>query len=253
MRKLLQNALILILFLTFGGCATTSNPDPLETMNRNIYSFNTTVDDAVLKPVAKGYRAVAPKFVVKGVNNFFNNLRDITTVFNDLLQFKFKHALHDTGRVLINSTAGILGTIDVHTMTGGERRKEDFGQTLGHWGVGQGAYIVIPFLGPSTLRDGVGRVADLVYFDPINYISDVRTRNQVRIGAIIDARTELLNASDILDQASLDPYAFQRDAYLQYRENLVQDGDIKENDYSDQGSNSNFEPYTEEELVSSAE
>ena len=137
-------------------------------------------------------------------------------------------------------------------MTGGERRKEDFGQTLGHWGVGQGAYIVIPFLGPSTLRDGVGRVADLVYFDPINYISDVRTRNQVRIGAIIDARTELLNASDILDQASLDPYAFQRDAYLQYRENLVQDGEVKENDYSDQGSNSNFEPYTDEELVSSA-
>jgi phospholipid-binding lipoprotein MlaA len=155
-------------------------------------------------------------------------------------------------RVAINSTIGILGFVDVHTMSGGERRKEDFGQTLGHWGVGSGAYIVIPFFGPSTIRDGFGLVADTLYFDPISYISDVRTRNQVRLGQFIDARTELLNASDILEEASIDPYAFQRDAYLQYRDNLVNDSDGSV-DYDDENLLSDgYEPFTEEELVSSA-
>ena len=219
----------IILFL--GGCATTNNPDPLESMNRGIYQFNTAFDDTVAKPVAKGYKAVAPSFVVKGINNFFNNIRDIITVINDLLQFKVKHALNDASRVAVNSTIGILGFVDVHTMTGGERRKEDFGQ--------------------STVRDGFGLVADTLYFDPIGYISDVRTRNQVRLGQFIDARTELLNASDILEEASIDSYAFQRDAYLQYRDSLVNDSDGSV-DYDDENLLSDgYEPFTEEELVSS--
>jgi phospholipid-binding lipoprotein MlaA len=250
--NILKNFTLLVLILVLGGCATTNNPDPLETMNRGIYKFNTAFDDTVAKPVSKGYKAIAPSFVVKGINNFFNNIRDIVTVVNDLLQFKVKHALNDASRVAINSTIGILGFIDVHTMTGGERRKEDFGQTLGHWGVGSGAYIVIPFFGPSTIRDGFGLVADTLYFDPISYISDVRTRNQVRLSQFIDARTELLNASDILEEASIDPYAFQRDAYLQYRDNLVKDSDGSI-DYEDENLLSDgFEPFTQEELVSSA-
>ena len=142
---------LFVLILFIGGCASTKNPDPLETMNRGIYKFNTVVDDAVVKPVAKGYKAVAPSFVVKGINNFFNNIRDVITVINDLLQLKIKHAANDAGRVAINSTVGLLGFIDVHSMSGGERRKEDFGQTLGHWGVGSGAYLMIPFFGPSSI------------------------------------------------------------------------------------------------------
>lgn len=251
-KNICKHFTLLAVILILGGCATTNNPDPLESMNRGIYKFNTAFDDGVAKPVAKGYKAVAPSFVVKGINNFFNNIRDIITVINDLLQFKVKHALNDASRVAINSTIGILGFVDVHTMTGGERRKEDFGQTLGHWGVGSGAYIVIPFFGPSTIRDGFGLVADTLYFDPISYISDVRTRNQVRLGQFIDARTELLNASDILEEASIDPYAFQRDAYLQYRDNLVNDSDGSV-DYDDENLLSDgYEPFTEEELVSSA-
>src|SRR6056300_1006254 len=236
LNKLFRTLTIFVLVLLIGGCATTKNPDPLETMNRGIYKFNTVVDDAVVKPVAKGYKAVAPSFVVKGINNFFNNLRDVITVINDLLQFKIKHAVNDASRVAINSTIGLLGFVDVHSYSGGERRKEDFGQTLGHWGFGTGAYVVLPFFGPSSLRDGFGLLADTLYFDPISYISDVRTRNQVRLLQFTDARTELLNASDILDTASLDPYAFQRDAYLQYRQSLVEDAttDGISIDYSDE-------------------
>ena len=249
--NVLKNLILMAIILFLGGCATTNNPDPLESMNRGIYKFNTAFDDTVAKPVAKSYKAVAPSFVVKGINNFFNNIRDIVTVVNDLLQFKVKHALNDASRVAVNSTIGILGFVDVHTMTGGERRKEDFGQTLGHWGVGSGAYVVIPFFGPSTVRDGFGLVADTLYFDPISHISDVRTRNQLRLGQFIDARTELLNASDILEEASIDPYAFQRDAYLQYRDSLVNDSDGSV-DYDDENLLSDgYEPFTEEELVSS--
>jgi len=140
-----------------------------------------------------------------------------------------------------------LGFVDVHSISGGERRKEDFGQTLGHWGVGQGAYLVLPFLGPSSTRDAVGLVTDTLAFDPISYINNVRGRNQVRIMQFIDARTELLNASSIIDEASLDPYAFQRDAYLQYREALVNDNPSGTIDYSDTADTSyDYEQYTEE-------
>jgi len=132
-------------------------------------------------------------------------------------------------------------------MSGGERRKEDFGQTLGHWGVGQGAYLVLPFIGPSTTRDAVGFVTDTLAFDPISYINNVRGRNQVRIMQFIDARTELLNASSIIDEASLDPYAFQRDAYLQYREAQVNDNTSGTIDYSDTAGTSNdYEQYLED-------
>ncbi|MDB4138419.1 VacJ family lipoprotein [Methylophilaceae bacterium] len=246
MKKLIKYILILA-FLTPAIAFTTEDNDPLEGLNRAVYDFNEAVDGAVIKPVAKGYKAVMPNFAVKGVNNFYNNIRDVITVINDVLQLKIDHAVHDSGRVLLNSTVGILGFIDVHTINGGERRKEDFGQTLGHYGIGHGAYLVLPFLGPSSLRDGAGLATDTILFDPISYVDDVRTRNQIRIVQIIDKRAELINASDILGSASLDPYAFQRDAYLQYREALVNDKSTSEIDYEDT-ADSGFEPYIDEQV-----
>jgi len=244
--QILKLFITILVIFQITGCATHENKDPLENFNRAVYKFNDAADNAIIKPVAKGYKSVAPKFVVKGINNFFNNLRDIVTIINDLLQMKVKHAANDTGRVLVNSTIGVLGFVDVHSISGGERRKEDFGQTLGHWGVGQGAYIVLPLLGPSTTRDAVGLITDTLAFDPISYMNNVRARNQVRILQFVDARTELLNASSIIDEASLDPYAFQRDAYLQYREALVNDNPSGDIDYSDTAdSDYDYEQYTE--------
>ena len=225
--------IVVLVIFQVSGCATHTNQDPLESFNRAIYKFNDVADGAVIKPISKGYKNIAPTFIVKGVNNFFNNIRDVVTVINELLQGKIEYAANDTGRILVNSTIGLLGFVDVHSMNGGERRKEDFGQTLGYWGVGQGAYLVLPFVGPSTTRDAVGFVTDTLAFDPISYINNVRGRNQVRLLQFIDARTELLNASAIMDEASLDPYAFQRDAYLQYREALVQDKPSGDIDYTD--------------------
>ena len=239
--------IIILLIFQISGCATKANQDPLESFNRAIYKFNDVADGAIIKPISNSYKNITPTFVVKGVNNFFNNIRDVVTVINELLQGKIEYAANDTGRILVNSTIGLLGFIDVHSISGGERRKEDFGQTLGYWGVGQGAYLVLPFIGPSTTRDAVGLVTDTLAFDPISYINNVRGRNQVRILQFIDARTELLNASAIMDEASLDPYAFQRDAYLQYREALVKDKPSGEIDYTDTAdSDYNFEGYTEE-------
>jgi phospholipid-binding lipoprotein MlaA len=222
--------LLLAIFLT--ACASTpENKDPMEGYNRAIYSFNEVVDDYVAKPVAKGYLFVMPDVAVKGVNNFFNNIRDFITVVNDILQMKFNHAANDAGRVITNTTVGLLGFIDVHSMNGGERRKEDFGQTLAHYGWENSAYFVLPVLGPSTVRDTGGLLVDSMFFDPISYINDVRFRNALRIVQFIDARAELLNTTAILDQAALDPYAFQRDAYLQYREKLINDNNVSEDEY----------------------
>ncbi len=216
--------------LAFGmlsGCASQANKDPLEGMNRGIYKFNDVTDKAVFKPVATAYKAVAPTPVRVGINNFFSNLGMVTTVLNDLLQFKLAYAFTDAGRFVINSTFGLAGFIDVAGMDKIERRKEDFGQTLGYWGVGSGAYLVLPFLGPSSLRDATGLVVDTATSDPITYthnIGQIRLHNQLRAAQFIDKRTELLTATDLVDEASLDPYAFMRDAYLQRRANLVQDG-----------------------------
>jgi phospholipid-binding lipoprotein MlaA len=209
------------------GCATQSNKDPLEGLNRGVYKFNDVADRAIIKPVATAYKAVAPTPIRTGFNNFFNNLGSITTVFNDLLQFKLTHAFTDAGRFVINSTFGLAGFVDVAGMDKIQNHKEDFGQTLGYWGVGNGAYLVLPLLGPSSLRDTTGLVFDISTTDPIQYtrnINQIRLSNQLRAAQFLDKRTELLTATDLVDEASLDPYAFTRDAYLQKRASLVQDG-----------------------------
>ena len=223
MIKKLHSYLFIILFGLLTGCATVDDKDPMEGYNRAIFAFNETADEYVAEPVAKAYVAVTPEPVVKGINNFFNNIRDFITFINDILQFKGEHAINDGGRVVVNTTIGLLGFIDVHSMNGGERRKEDFGQTLAFYGWENSAYFVLPLLGPSTVRDTGGLLVDSLFFDPISYIENVRVRNAIRVVQFIDARAELLNATAILDEAALDPYAFQRDSYLQYRERLIND------------------------------
>ena len=207
------------------GCATSGNPkDPIEGYNRAMFSFNETVDKAVIKPVAQGYNYVTPQPVQTGVSNFFGNLADIWTSVNNLLQGKPGDALSDAGRVLINSTVGILGLFDVATPMGLEKHEEDFGQTLGRWGVGDGAYVVLPILGPRTVRDTVGLAAD-IYTDPVRDADAHRGyRNTAIALRAIDTRADLLKAEDALEAAALDKYAYVRDAYLQHRRSAIYDG-----------------------------
>ncbi len=209
-----------------GGCASTHNPrDPLEPLNRVVYHANDALDKVVLKPVATAYKTVLPQFVRTGVTNFYNNLYDVLTALNNLLQGKVGDAVSDIGRIAINSTVGLAGFIDVATEVGLEKHKEDFGQTLGRWGLNSGPYLQIPFFGPSSFRDGVGSAVDFK-LDPIRLIwrNHMRTRNSVFALYIINLRANLLDSTKILDEAALDPYEFQRDAYLQRRRNLVYDG-----------------------------
>ncbi len=227
MQTKLKGLLFATLFgLMLSGCASTANNDPLEGFNRGVYKFNDVADKAVIKPVAGAYKAVLPSPVRSGVNNFFSNLNTFVSVINDLLQFKFDKAAEGAGRFVINSTFGIAGLVDVASMDGIEKRNEDFGQTLGHWGVGSGAYIVLPFLGPSSVRDTTGLVVDTLAFDPISYVEDPATRNVARTIKLIDKRAQYLPASDLLDEAALDPYAFMRDAYFQRRNSQIHDGNV---------------------------
>ncbi|MGY1490413.1 MlaA family lipoprotein [Methylobacillus pratensis] len=207
--------------LSMAGCATQANKDPLESMNRGIYKFNDTADKAVLKPIAGAYKAVLPSPIRTGVNNFFSNLGTFTSLINNILQLELGKAMDNAGRLVINSTIGIGGLIDVASMDDVPRHKADFGQTLGKWGVGSGAYLVLPFIGPSTFRDTAGLTVDTLYFDPIQYTNHVRVRNQLRMVNFIDLRSQYLPASDLIDDAALDPYIFMREAYLQRREQFV--------------------------------
>lgn len=210
------------------GCATIEpefrDPrDPFENYNRAMHRFNTEVDDAVLKPVARGYRAITPAFVDRGITNFFGNLEDVGSAINNLLQFKLSRALTDTGRVVVNSTLGVLGFLDLASNMNLPKYGEDFGQTLGSWGIDSGPYIVLPLLGPSSGRDVVGTVVD-IYTDPLTYLDNEKARWALRVVDVVDTRADLLDASRVMEQAALDPYAFLRDAYLQKRRSDVYDG-----------------------------
>ncbi len=217
-----------LLAVTFAGmlagCATSGNPkDPIEGFNRAMFGFNEAVDRAVLKPVAQGYDAVLPTPVRTGVTNFFGNIADLFIGVNNLLQGKPADALNDWGRVLVNSTVGILGLIDVASQMGMEKHEEDFGQTFGRWGAGDGAYVVLPLFGPRTVRDTVGLLVD-VSVDPIANIGHVPTRNSLLALRIIDTRADLLPADKVIEEAALDKYAYVRDGYLQRRRSLIHDG-----------------------------
>ncbi len=225
------------------GCATQANRDPLEGINRGVYKFNDVTDKVVFKPVATVYKAITPSPIRKGVNNFFNNIGSVISTVNNLLQFKFSDAFTEAGRFVINSTFGIAGLIDVAGMDKIPVHKEDFGQTLGKWGAGNGAYLVLPFLGPSSVRDTAGLVVDIYAFDPITYVhreGEVAAHHVLRGVQFLDKRTELLDAKDIVDDASLDPYAFMRDAYLQRRNTQINDGVVSA------PTNDGFEPADED-------
>ncbi len=210
--------------LALGGCASNGDPrDPLEPMNRAIYRFNDVVDKAITKPVAQGYRAVLPTPVRNSVTNFFSNIDDLLVMVNNLLQFKLNAAGSDFARIAFNTTFGIGGLFDVATGWGLPKHNEDFGQTLGFWGVGDGPYLVLPLLGPSNLRDSTGLLATL-YTDPLWHVDNVATRNTLVGVRFVDRRARLLDAERVLDEAALDPYAFLRDSYLQHRRSLIHDG-----------------------------
>jgi len=208
------------------GCAVGPDKrDPMETWNRGVFKFNDTVDEYALKPVATGYKNITPSFVQTGVSNFFGNLGDVWTAANNLLQGKGAEGMSDVMRVALNSTFGLLGVLDIASEAGLPKHKEDFGQTMGKWGVQSGPYVMLPLLGPSTLRDTVGLPLDMSadiwrYKDPVN------VRNIGSVTRVVDQRAALLDASSLLEDAALDRYEFIRDGYLQRRQSQVYDGDV---------------------------
>jgi phospholipid-binding lipoprotein MlaA len=220
---------VTLMALLLTACASippgsTADPrDPFERYNRAMFSFNKTVDDKVLKPVATGYVDVIPDLVRTAISNFFGNIGDVWTAVNNYLQGKPRDGTNDLARVVLNSTFGIVGLIDVATPAGLVQHEEDFGQTLGVWGVKSGPYLILPILGASTVRDGLVRPLDL-YADPITQINGAGVENSLRALRLVDDRATLLYSTRMMEDAALDPYLFVRDAYLQRRESRVRDG-----------------------------
>lgn len=217
-----------------GAAGLSNDKDPFETFNRKIYAFNDVVDSAVLRPVAEGYRRAVPGLARNGVDNFFGNLADIWSVVNKLLQGKVVQSAQMTLRVATNTVFGLGGLLDPATEFGLERQPEDFGQTLGVWGVPAGPYLVLPLLGPSTVRDTASLPLDRVVASPSRYLGS-GTHAKVGITAVqlVAVRAGLLSASRLLGDVALDPYSFLRDAYLARRRSLVYDGNPPDEDESD--------------------
>ena len=213
--------------ILLGGCATTevakpqetaNKADPYEHFNRTMFTFNDHVDDYVAKPISDGYRWITPQFMQTGVYNFFSNLKDINVVINDVLQAKFEQSAHDTGRLAVNTTMGLAGFVDVASRVGLEKNEEDFEQTLAVWGVPQGSYLVLPLLGPSTVRGIPGSVFDTAA-NPSSYVG-----MPVQLISMINTRASAEGSLKFIDEASLDPYVFTRESFLQWRNNLATDG-----------------------------
>lgn len=210
-----------LLALTACASGPAADPrDPLEPLNRSLYRFNDSVDRALLKPVANAYVDGVPVPVRTGVNNFFGNLRDAWSAFNGVLQLRPREATENGMRFAVNSTFGLAGVLDVASEMGLERTTLDFGMTLGRWGVPDGPYLMLPLLGPSTLRDTVALPVD-GQGNAIGQIGHIPTRNELTALRVVDQRAGLLRASDMLQEASLDPYSFLRDSYLQRRHSQI--------------------------------
>ncbi|MCW8884909.1 MAG: VacJ family lipoprotein [Motiliproteus sp.] len=228
-KHLVKPLVLVFLILSFSSVSLANSGeevgDPWEGFNRAMFSFNDGLDRYVLLPVTKGYRFVMPDMVEKGVNNFFENLGDVSTFINNSLQGKIGYAAQDLARVAFNSTFGLLGFIDVASGMGIEKHDEDFGQTLGYWGVESGPYLVLPLLGPSNVRDGISLIPDY-YMDPITYLDEDNAAWWLLGIRAVDTRSQLLKQEKLI---SGDRYSFIRDAYLQRREFLVNDGEIGDN------------------------
>ena len=226
-KKLSLLTLLIIGFMSISNNGYSSDNDPLEPMNRAIFGFNEIVDDNILEPVAKGYRYVTPDPVERSVSNFFNNLGEINTIINSALQMKLDKTITSSSRLAINSTVGVLGLFDVATSLGIQREKEDFGQTLGFYGMPSGPYLVLPFFGPSSFRDAPGFYADVMMeksISPVYTELHHEERQTIQATNVIDTRANLLKATKILDTAAKDKYIFLRESYLQRRAKLVTDG-----------------------------
>ena len=213
-----------ILLTALPLAASAAEEDPWESINRPIFRFNDTLDTYALKPLAEGYQAVTPQFLEDGIHNVFSNIGEVSNLANNLLQGKVHDAGVDTSRLIFNTTFGLLGFFDVASKMGLQRSDEDFGQTLGAWGLGSGPYLVIPFFGPSSLRDAPAKIPDS-FLGPYPYIDNVRARNVGLAVNTLDTRASLLSAEKLV---SGDKYIFIRNAYLQNREFRVQDGEVED-------------------------
>jgi phospholipid-binding lipoprotein MlaA len=238
------SALSLTLLALF-GCASLPNAkrdprDPFERMNRSIYKFNDALDKAVARPIAHTYRRVTPQFVQTGISNFDSNLDYTVVIVNDLLQGRFKPFANDTARLVMNTTLGIGGLFDPASSAGLDKNENDFGQTLGRWGFKPGPYLMIPILGPSDVRDGIGKIAN-TYSSPRQYIHNTTVRYSLYGLYFLDYRASLVPEEKALDSA-YDPYAFLRNAYLQRRQFLI----------SGEGSGPTNEEYEEQKLLDEA-
>jgi phospholipid-binding lipoprotein MlaA len=226
--------LLACVIMMLSGCASTqyvaNERDPWQGFNRTMYGFNDGLDRALLKPAAKGYQAISPDFVETGVRNFFDNLDDISIAVNNLLQGKVSNSFSDIGRLAINSTIGVLGLFDVASSMGLTKHDEDFGQTLGVWGMNSGPYIMWPLFGPSTLRDSPSLVVDRVLLNPLTYV-EIKTGERIAVVAldVVSVRAELLSLEETVEGISTDKYTFIREAYLDRRDFLVNDGSPSEN------------------------
>jgi len=216
---------VLTLAIALSGCASTGNPrDPLEGFNRAVFTFNDKLDQVALKPAATLYEKVLPEFAQAAVGNFFGNISDVWTMANSFMQGKVHQGLDGFMRIAVNTTFGLGGVIDMSSYAGLTKHNEDFGQTLGYWGVGSGPFVMLPLFGPSTIRDAAGLPVDFAG-NLWSYVTPVSTRN---IGAgvrVVDERAALLDASGLLEDAALDRYQFVRDAWMQRRQSQVLDGE----------------------------
>lgn len=231
-----RSTVIAFAALTLTACSTVKTPsksDPLEGLNRTFFKVNDTLDSAVLKPVAKGYNWVLPQGIRNSVSSFFSNIGDVYIAANDLLQGKIAAGTEDIMRVSINTVFGVGGLFDVATLAKLPKHQADFGLTLGHYGVPPGPYLVLPLLGPSTVRDAAGFLVDRE-LDPTSYVEPIWLRTTLYGVRIVSARAGLLNAGDLLADAALDKYSFIRNAYLQRRQYLIYDGNPPPPSYDDE-------------------
>lgn len=225
-----KQLILLGLVATMVGCASIpagvepSPHDPWEPFNRSVFEFNEGLDAYLLKPVVAGYRFVLPEFIRDGIYNFFSNYSDIYTALQNLLQGKPGDAFSDLMRVVVNTTFGLGGLIDMATPGGLPKHKEDWGQTFGVWGIPSGPYVVLPFFGPSNVRDTFGTVADLESDYLFGYVKDIGLRNSITGLRVVNARNTYYEAGDLLDGAAIDKYSFMRDAYIQRREYQINEG-----------------------------
>ena len=209
------------------GCASmgmNSDPrDPFECFNRTSYNFNQGMDKAVFHPISRFYQAITPDFVDQGVSNFFSNINDVVVIVNDILQFKLNQAISDLSRLVVNSTLGLAGFFDVSTPMGLPKHNEDFGQTLAKWGFGSGPYLVVPFLGSSTIRDAAGYGVDSALLSPVAYVPEAAHQAGLLSMNYIDFKADLQGTGNLVTEAALDEYEFTKSAYFNRRENMIND------------------------------